>query len=117
MSKTRTIALVLCLLNASSFATTETGYVRFQYGQFSSSSSSAGLTFFTLDGGSNSCCRPACSTVDDRWVIDNDWPGAKFQMSMLLAAATSGKKVTVRGSDSCSVYSNTETAVDIFLIQ
>jgi hypothetical protein len=108
-------AAIVGTFTTSVMATSETGYVNFAFGQYNSSSSSAGLTFFTLDGGSNTCCRPACATVVDRWVLDNDWPAAKIQMSVLLTAAVSGKRVTVRGSDSCSVFSNTETAVDIFL--
>jgi hypothetical protein len=109
-------AAMAAIFATNVMATTETGYVRFTYGQHNSSSASAGFTFFTLDGRSNTCCRPACVTYDDRWVLDNDWPAARIQMSVLLTAAVSGKRVTVRGSDSCSVYFNTETAVDILLV-
>lgn len=109
------VAATACL---PSLAGTETGTVRFNYGQYRSSSTSAGLTFFFLDGGTKSDI-PACSTAFDgeRWVINNDWPVAKMQMAVLLAAATSGKKVTIRGTGECGVYSNSETAQDIFLAE
>ncbi len=110
------MAAAVCL---PSHATSETGTVRFNYGQYRSSATSAGLTFFFLDGASRVGDIPACSTAfdGDRWVINNDWPVAKIQMAVLLSAASTGKKVTIRGTGDCGVYSNTETAQDIFLAE
>jgi hypothetical protein len=50
-----------------------------------------------------------------RWPINNNWPAAKIQMTILLVAAISGKKVTVRASGDCAVWNNSETALDIIL--
>jgi hypothetical protein len=107
------IALIFCV---SALASDETGTVAFEHGQLNSSASSAGVTFFYLSGpktGSPSCANYAGG---ERWVINNDWPAAKIQMSILLAAITSGKQVTVRGSGNCSVWGDTETAINIFIM-
>jgi len=109
--------LFLMLFSTITLAGSETGTVVFTFGQWSSSSTSAGYTFFLLESYTKSD-EPGCITSNDgeRWVIDNDWPAADMQMSILLAAAISGKSVLVRGSGDCGVNGSTETAVDIIIV-
>jgi len=111
------VIIALSLLCMSTFAGgIETGLVRFDQGQYGSGPASAGVTLFYLEGGVKTQ-KPACATPfanGERWAIHNDWPAAKIQMSILLAAATSGKSVTVYGSGDCGVFAQTETAVNIF---
>ena len=99
------------------FAGNETGTVRMEHGQWASDSTSAGETFFYLDGGARNN-PPACATYanGERWVFSNDQPAASFQHSILLAAITSGKRVKVEGFGSCDVHGNTETARNITLL-
>lgn len=100
-----------CMVNAGE----QTGTVIFNHGQYASNSSSAGYTFVYLVGGQK-MNNPACSTVPGtRWVIDNSWPAAKIQISTLLTAAVSGKRVTIYGSGNCEVWGDSETATNIFL--
>jgi hypothetical protein len=92
------------------------GTVRFEHGQYASSPTSAGMTFFYLDGGGK-VGTPACSTWagGQRWVINNNWPGAKIQLSILIAAKMSGRSVRVYGSGDCGVWGDTETAWNLFM--
>lgn len=108
------LLLILSLLSVGVSAGWEVGTIRFQHGQHGSSAESAGRIFFYLEG-QNKNEIPACATFDagERWVINNDWPAAKLQMSILLAASLSGKQVMVRGLNSCGVWSDTETVQDI----
>lgn len=81
----KSVLLLVALLCASqAYAGSETGTVRFEHGQFNSSQSSAGYTFFYLDG-SNKTNVPACSSFGggERWVINNNWPAASMQVSIL----------------------------------
>lgn len=108
------LALSLTLVLARARAGEQTGTVRMDHGQHASGASSAGLVFFVLQGGTKTAT-PSCNNYIDRWVINNSWPAAKIQVAVLLAAITSGKTVTVRGSGDCSQYSDSETAIDIRL--
>lgn len=107
---------LLSLLSFQCVAGDETGTVRFQHGQYGSSSTSAGRMYFFLDGGSKNNS-PVCATFagGDRWVIDNNWPAAKMQLSILLAAKMAGKSVHIRGSNDCNVAGDSETAIDIVI--
>jgi hypothetical protein len=109
--------LPLLIVGGSALAGTETGTVQFGHGQYASNESSAGYTFFFLEGATKSD-NPACSTAANgqRWVFDNDWPAARIQIATLIAAFTAGRRVTVIGSGNCSVWGDTETAVDIMLV-
>lgn len=109
------IAVALSLVATSAFGGSETGTVIFEHGQYSSGPNSAGYTFFYLDGGAK-VGSPGCASNGERWVINNDWPAAKIQISVLLAAAVSGKRVMIRGSNDCSVWGDTETAANIFIV-
>lgn len=108
-------SMLLCI-STTTLAGTEMGTVRFEHGQYASNSNSAGYTFFYLDGGVKNSS-PACATFTggERWVINNNWPAAKIQNSILLAAVASGKKVAIRGSGNCEVWGDTETALNIFI--
>jgi len=44
---------------------------------------------------------PSCSG-DNRWSIKTDKPGAKELISMIIAARTSGRTVTVMGDGTCN---------------
>jgi len=105
------------LLSLPAVAGYETGYVRFQHGQYNSSISSAGYTFFYLEGGTREDI-PGCANFDsgERWVIDNNRPAAEMQMSILLAAALANKQVRVRGTRDCDAWGDTETARDVVLM-
>jgi hypothetical protein len=48
-------------------------------------------------------------------VINNNWPAAKAQLSILLTAIALGKSVTLLGSNDCGVWGDSETVVDIQL--
>ncbi|WP_133719264.1 hypothetical protein [Methylocaldum gracile] len=111
------IAIALSLVATLAIGGSETGTVRFEHGQYASGPNSAGYTFFYLDDGTK-VAPPGCATFagGERWVINNDWPAAKIQMSVLLAAAVSGKRVTIYGSNNCSVWGDTETATNIFIV-
>lgn len=102
---------------AKVFAGSEIGTVRFEIGQHESSANSAGKTFFYLEG-QQKYNSPACATYvgGERWVINNDWPAAELQNSILLSAAISGKRVQIYGSGSCEVWGDTETALSIHIV-
>jgi hypothetical protein len=109
--------LMFAALAAPAFAGSESGTVVFAHWQYGSNVSTAGYTFFFLEGGTKSD-NPACSTNagGQRWVLANDWPAAKYQIATLMSAFLSGKRVAVIGSNTCSVWGDTETVVDIRLI-
>lgn len=112
------LSLLVCFgFHTAAHAGQETGKVTFQHGQYQSNAKSAGYTFFFLDNGVK-VEKPSCATNGDgeRWVINNDWPAAKAQLSVLLAAFTTGKNVLVRGSGNCDVWGDTETALDIVVV-
>src|SRR2546425_12598863 len=78
----RTFLCALVLVSGAAHAAGEqTGTVTFDYGQYSSGPSSAGLTFFTLQGGTKLAI-PVCNNFHDRWVINNNWPAAKIQIAI-----------------------------------
>lgn len=108
------LALAISTTTPLAFAGEQTGTVRMDHGQHGAGAESAGLTFFYLQGAAK-YGTPACNTYSDRWVINNSWPAAKIQIAILLSAITSGKTVTVRGLGECSVWPNSETAIDIRL--
>jgi hypothetical protein len=119
MSTLARVLVALVLASGSGIARAggvQTGTVVFQYGQYSSSSSSPGLTFFELQG-TEKTGSPGCATymAGQRWVIANSWPAAKLQVNILLLAYMTGKQVTVRGSNNCGVWHDTETAVDVIV--
>ncbi|MFN7571280.1 MAG: hypothetical protein ACK5TK_07490 [Betaproteobacteria bacterium] len=104
-------------LAAPALSGNATGTVQFEWGQYASSQNFPGYTFFYVQGGTPKTGTPACAAnFSQRWVINNSWPAAKIQISTLLAAALSGKKVFVYGSNDCAVWGDTETAVDVHII-
>lgn len=104
----------MLLAATSALAGEQTGTVRMDHGTYGSSATSAGLTFFVVQG-SAKAGTPTCNTYMDRWVINNDWPAARMQLSIILTAMATGKTVTVRGSGDCSHWGDSETATDIRL--
>jgi hypothetical protein len=79
---------VLFLTAQLAHAGVQTGTVRFQHGQYASGPSSAGYTFFLIDGGTRSGA-PNCATQVGRWVINNDWPAIRHQPRRILAEVDS----------------------------
>lgn len=109
-------AILIVIMPTMAISGSEVGTVEFVDGQYHSSETSAGYTFFYVHGGTK-YNNPSCSTNSDghRWVIDNDWPAAKYQIATLLTAVVAGRSVQVEGTNNCNVWSDTETAQDIFL--
>jgi len=107
-------SMMLLLFSNASFAGEEVGKIRFQHGQYGSHAESSGKMFFYLDGGTKQST-PTCATYDsgERWAIDNNRPAAHIQLSILLAAYMANQDVKVRGSGSCDVHGDSETAIDI----
>ena len=106
-------ALLLLGVSCAVAAGEQSGLVTFGHGQVFSGATTNGYTFFYLSGTKTG--NPACSTYNNRWVINNDWPVAKIQIATLLAAAASGRPVAVSGTGDCAVWSDSETANDIRL--
>jgi hypothetical protein len=74
--------------------------------------------FFFLNGNTKTG-NPACSTNANgaRWVINNNWPAAKSQLAILLMAVASGKQVQITGSNACEVWGDSETVIDIRVLE
>jgi hypothetical protein len=98
-------------------AGTQTGTVNLAQTSYGSSATHPGYMFFYLNVGTKTGS-PACATISGgtRWVIDNAWPAAKSQLAILLTAFATGKQVTITGSNDCSVWGDSETAIDIRLL-
>jgi hypothetical protein len=59
---------------------------------------------------------PACGAGQaNRFAFDATTPGGKIQLAGLLTAFATGKQVVIVGSDTCGVWSDTET-VNYFYI-
>ena len=83
-------------------ASTQTGKVTKIYVR-----ASDGLTYFVLDSAAPSD-KPACATKAYWMIKDENSEAGKKQYSMLLAARSSGKTVTVYGSDTCTRWGDGE---------
>ena len=110
-------AALLLLIPSLAHAGWETGEVRFEYGQVFSNASHPGFTFFYLDGDTRFSA-PGCASYagGERWVINNAWPAAKIQIAVLLSAKLSGKKVHAQGTGACEAWGDTETVMDVYLV-
>ena len=106
--------LVLALISGIAAAGTQTGTVNLDQSSYASNATSPGYMFFTLSGGMKTG-NPACSTIagGNRWVINNSWPAAKAQLAILLLAISTGKQVRITGSNDCAVWGDSETAIDM----
>jgi hypothetical protein len=84
---------------------------------YSSHATHPGYLFLFLNGTAKTG-NPACSTAGGgaRWVINNSWPAAKSQLSILLTAIATGKQVLITGSNACEVWGDSETVIDIRLM-
>jgi hypothetical protein len=113
----KSLFVLLALVNSIASAGTQTGTVYLAQSSYASSASSPGYMFFFLVGG-NKTGSPACATINSgtRWVIDNSWPAAKAQLAILLMAVSTGKRVTITGSNNCAVWGDSETAIDILVV-
>ena len=107
-----TLLLIVCF-SQTVLAGSQSGLVTFVTGQYQSSASTAGYTFFQLSGAD----RVGNPCTNDRWVIDNDWPAAPMQVATLQAAVLTGRQVRVQGSGNCAVWGDTETTLDVYLIE
>ena len=111
------LLLISLLLTSQTWAVgIEVGYVRVQYLSYGVSASSAGKMFFFLDGNTKTG-NPSCSIAHggERWVINNDWPVAKYYHSVLLAAQIAGKQVRIDGTGGCGVWSDSESVGNVRL--
>ncbi|MDH0863146.1 hypothetical protein [Mitsuaria sp. GD03876] len=72
-----------------------------------------GAVIFYVEGSRNS--PPACATESRRFALNGATPQGKTQLSGLLLAYSQGKTVNVYGTNSCSVWGDTET-LDFFAI-
>ena len=114
------LLVALLLINPGVvLAGSQTGTVRFEYGTVFSNGNNPGWTFFYLDKGTSRVGSPGCATYNNgqRWVIYNGWPAAKIQIAILLSASIAGKKVYVQGNDNCDVWGDSETVMDVHLIE
>lgn len=116
---TTLLALSLSVSAFNAYAGDEFGTVRFEFGQFGSTPTDAGKTFFYLDSSTHNS-PPACATfyepgqpMGDRWVINNNHPAARIQLDILMAAFLKNKEVKIIGSGDCGVWGDTETATNI----
>src|SRR5688572_3923083 len=109
--------LFLALTSSLACGGTQTGTVNLAQTSYASSATSPGYMFLYLNGGVKTG-NPACSTISGgtRWVINNAWPAAKSQLAILLAALTSGRQVQITGSNDCAVWGDTETVIDIRIL-
>ena len=98
------LAFCLVLCPAVAFSGDGEGLVEIEYvGNYNGTDK---VFFFT----STHVARPACNTFGGRWVLDISTDIGKAQYSLLLAAQTSGKRVRVSGTNSCSQWPDSETA-------
>ena len=111
------LGIAALLLMTSLGHANETGTVRFAYGQYGAHAGHPGHTFFHLEGGTR-VNKPGCGSADggERWVINNAWPAAKLQLTVLLAAAFTGKRVQVLGTSDCGVWGDTETVLMVHVV-
>jgi hypothetical protein len=109
--------LILALTSGLACAGTQTGTVNLAQTSYASTATSPGYMFFYLNGGAKTG-NPACSTISGgtRWVINNSWPAAKSQLSILLTALATGRQVQITGSNDCAVWGDTETVIDIRIL-
>lgn len=52
---------------------------------------------------------PACATIPNRWAIDPSIPGNQAMIATILSAQAQGRPIAVRGTGTCSVWSDSET--------
>ncbi|WP_082938881.1 hypothetical protein [Mitsuaria sp. 7] len=72
-----------------------------------------GAVVIYLEGSRNA--QPACATESRRFVLNAATPAGKAQLAGLMIAYTQGKTVSVWGTNTCSVWGDTET-IDFFAI-
>jgi hypothetical protein len=110
----RVALLIFALTAAEAFAGVQTGTVNLAQTSYASTATHPGYMFFTLNGGVKTGT-PACATIagGTRWVINNSWPAAKSQLAILLMAIATGKQLQITGSNDCTVWGDSETVVDI----
>lgn len=70
--------------------------------------------FFMQTGVRNAA--PSCATVTQRWAIDVSTPQGQAMAAALLTAYIARKRITILGTDTCSVWANTET-IDHFTLE
>lgn len=69
-----------------------------------------GVVLFYTDGAITSSETPDCAQNQSiRFAIDSTTDGGKSQVSGLLTAYASGKKIKVHGLNNCSVHGDTES--------
>jgi hypothetical protein len=109
--------LFLAFTSGFACAGTQTGTVNLAQTSYASSASSPGYMFLYLNGGAKTGS-PACATMSGgaRWVISNAWPAAKSQLGILLTALATGRQVQITGSNDCAVWGDSETVIDIRIL-
>jgi hypothetical protein len=99
------IASIICMLMFSNcFGGTQAGTVGQVFVR-----ASDGLILFSLNGAAPTGS-PACATHTYWLIADENSNSGKQQYAMLLAAQSSGKQVSVSGTNNCSRWGDGETA-------
>lgn len=70
-----------------------------------------GLIYFFMSGPASG--RPGCATAPYWMIKDENSPAGKRQLAILLAARTSGRSVTVTGSNTCTRWPDGEDVNEI----
>lgn len=102
--------LLLCAVTKS-FAGEQSGYVDTLYAR-----ASDGLHLVALKNGTEKANPPICATKDYWLIKDEHSVAGKAQFSQLLAAKMSGKRVRIRGLDSCSRWGDGEDINTIIIL-
>ncbi len=100
------MGIFILMMTHNTLAGFETGHVAYI------SSASDGRTYFKLDGVKE--WSPACSSNGIWAITDENSEEGKKQYAMVLAAATTGKRLHVIGKTTCNRWPNYE---DVDLIQ
>ncbi|MEG8033544.1 hypothetical protein QP179_19205 [Sphingomonas aurantiaca] len=103
------VALASVSVSPATASNTGSGYIS------SIHAMSNGVVMFLHAGGRSavpSCVNAATST---RWAINATTEAGKVQLSVLLSAYGSNKKIHINGTGACSAWGDTET-LDFFII-
>ena len=98
----RLFILTLSLISVKVFAGTQIGYIDTLYAR------ADGLHLVTLTDASTIRSKPSCATHKYWLIKDENATYGKSQFSQLLSAKLAKRKVTIRGTDTCSRWSDGE---------
>lgn len=98
----RLFILTLSLISVKVFAGTQIGYIDTLYAR------ADGLHLVTLTDASTIRSKPSCATHKYWLIKDENATYGKSQFSQLLSAKLAKRKVTIRGTDTCSRWRDGE---------